>query len=124
MGKQHQVHIGFCDIDECKTIVEMCKVFKENGQQIEFTQFAKLKFPDSISWYNSEETAELREWCRINGISLQVLQPTQLRFISDRATLDVYPKGRKYHDVTNNVRGNYLYLVELLSDYFARQFKS
>lgn len=117
-GTTYQIHIGHSDVDDCKKIVAHCELFISNGNSIPFTKKRKLVFPSGIEGMPPDDFADLKNWCYDNEVNCYILQPTQYRFSNNEQVLDIYPKNRKYHDITLNLRGWYDDLPDVLAYYF------
>lgn len=57
------------------------------------------------------EIIPIKEYCRENDISVNWINDRQIRLTKDKLRVDVFPLGKKWHNITTNKRGAYKDLV-------------
>ncbi|MBP6357744.1 MAG: hypothetical protein KA311_00195 [Sediminibacterium sp.] len=55
-----------------------------------------------------------KEYCSENDITFDWINDRQVRLYYNGIRLDIFPLGKKYHNITTNQRGIYTNLVGLL----------
>lgn len=60
------------------------------------------------------EFNQAKEYCSENDITFDWINDRQVRLYYNRIRLDIFPLGKKYHNITTNQRGIYTNLVGLL----------
>ena len=58
-----------------------------------------------------QEIATIKEYCRENDIAVNWINDRQVRLTKDKLRVDIFPLGKKYHNITKNQRGMYKDLV-------------
>jgi hypothetical protein len=61
-----------------------------------------------------KEFNSAKEYCMENDITFDWINDRQVRLYYNRIRLDIFPLGKKYHNITTNQRGSYSNLVGLL----------
>ena len=52
-----------------------------------------------------------KEYCRENDIAVNWINDRQVRLTKDKLRVDIFPLGKKWHNITANKRGMYKDLV-------------
>jgi hypothetical protein len=60
------------------------------------------------------EFNQAKEYCSENDITFDWINDRQVRLYYNGIRLDIFPLGKKYHNITTNQRGIYTNLVGLL----------
>lgn len=50
--------------------------------------------------------------------NIEIIQNWHIRIQFEGKILDIYPQRKKFHDITNNKRGQYSILKEFINKYF------
>ena len=57
------------------------------------------------------EITTIKEYCRENDIAVNWINDRQVRLTKDKLRVDIFPLGKKWHNITANKRGMYKDLV-------------
>ena len=68
----------------------------------------KKQQKDKLCW---SEFKTIKEYCRENDIAVNWINDRQVRLTKDKLRVDIFPLGKKYHNITKNQRGMYKDLV-------------
>ena len=60
----------------------------------------------------------IRRFALEKGLSHQFIQEWQIRISDGETTLDLFPQGKRYHNITKNKRGEYHHLTGFLNSVF------
>ena len=61
-----------------------------------------------------KEFNSVKEYCYENDITFAWINDRQVRLYYNRIRLDIFPLGKKHHNITTNQRGSYSNLVGTL----------
>lgn len=68
----------------------------------------KKQQKDKLCW---SEVKTIKEYCRENDIAVNWINDRQVRLTKDKLRVDIFPLGKKWHNITTNKRGIYKDLV-------------
>jgi len=57
------------------------------------------------------EFNQSREYCRENDINFEWINDRQVRLTRDKLRVDIFPLGKKWHNITTQQRGEYKDLI-------------
>jgi hypothetical protein len=60
------------------------------------------------------EIINIEEYCSENDITFAWVNERQVRFMKDTLKIDIFPLGKKYHNITDQKRGIYSTLIGFL----------
>jgi len=68
----------------------------------------KKQQKDKLCW---ADVKTIKEYCRENDIAVNWINDRQVRLTKDKLRVDVFPLGKKWHNITNQQRGEYTNLI-------------